>query len=64
MDDDDDDDDDEPTEPAASEAAGMADDLYVMQNYRISDEVKIGRSINPENRRRTLQAPHNYRMNI
>ena len=53
--------DDEPEEPATSETA---DDLYVMQNSRISDEVKIGRSINPETRRRSLQASQNYRMDI
>ena len=68
VDDDDDDDDDddggEPTEPAASEVAGMADDLYVMQNSRISDEVKIGRSKDPEKRRKALLASQNYRMNI
>ena len=40
------------------------DDLYVMQNSRILGEVKIGRSSNPENRKRSLQASQNFRMNL
>ena len=46
------------------ETEEVADDLYVMQNSRISAEVKIGRSINPDKRRRDLQASQNYRINI
>ena len=61
-DDDDYDEPEEPAEPATSET--LADDLYVMQNSRISDEVKVGRSMDPEKRRRALQASQNYRMNI
>ena len=44
--------------------ANMGDDLYVMQNSRIPGEVKIGRSIDPETRRRSLQASQIYRMNL
>ena len=41
----------------------MPNDLYVMQNNRILDEVKIGRFIDPEKRRRRLQTSRNYSIN-
>ena len=40
------------------------DDLYVMENSRIPGEVKIGRSSNPENRKKSLQASQNFRINL
>ena len=39
-------------------------DLYVMQNSRIPGEVKIGKSSNPENRKKSLQASQNFRINL
>ena len=37
-------------------------DLYVMQNSRIPGEVKVGRSMDVEARRHSLQRSQNYRM--
>ena len=37
-------------------------DLYVMQNSRIPGEVKVGRSMDVEARRRSLQRSQNFRM--
>jgi hypothetical protein len=52
------------TEDTVDEAEGTVDDLYVMQNSCIMNQVKIGRSIDPEKRRRALQASQNFSMNI
>jgi len=54
----------DPPEPDETRDADIGDDLYMMQNSRIPGEVKIGRSIDPEIRRRSLQASQNYRMNL
>ena len=40
------------------------DDLYVMQNSRIPDEKKVGRSHDPEQRARQLGASQNFRLQI
>ena len=40
------------------------DDLYIMQNSRIPDEKKVGRSIDPPQRARDLGKSHNFRMVI
>ena len=49
----------ETSEPASEPGPG---DLYVMQNSRTSGEVKVGRSMDVEARRRSLQRSQNYRM--
>ncbi len=41
-----------------------ADDLYIMRYAFRSDCVKIGRSRNPEKRRRELECGHNFRIEI
>ena len=40
------------------------DDLYVMQNSRIPDEKKVGRSHDPEQRARELGRSQNFRLQI
>ena len=40
------------------------DDLYVMQNSRIPDEKKVGKSIDPEQRAKELGKSHNFKMQI
>ena len=40
------------------------DDLYVMQNSRIADEKKIGKSHDPDARAKELQKSHNFKMQI
>ena len=40
------------------------DDLYIMRYSFRSDCVKIGRSHNPQRRRRDLEAGHNFRIEI
>jgi len=47
-----------------NETEGIGDDLYVMQNSCIVNQVKIGRSNDPEKRRRAMQASQNFGMNI
>ena len=61
-------DDCEKEEEQEDEPGGQSDpdpgsgDLYVMQNSRISGELKIGRSQDVEARRRSLQCSQNFRM--
>ena len=43
---------------------GRKDDLYIMQNSRIPDEMKVGRSHDPAQRARDLGRSHNFRMQI
>ena len=40
------------------------DHLYVMQNSRISDDKKVGRSHDPEHRAKELQKSQNFKMQI
>jgi len=40
------------------------DDLYVMQNSRIPDDKKVGKSHDPDARAKELQRSHNFKMQI
>ena len=42
----------------------MPDSLYTMENPRISGEVKVGRSHNPEERAKQLSAGNNFRLAV
>ena len=41
-----------------------ADALYIMSNSLLPDMIKIGRSINPEDRARQLGASHPFRIKV
>ena len=53
-----------PREPGTKRRRTLADDLYVMRYSTCSRSVKIGRSDNPEKRRRGLQSSQNFFIEI